>query len=158
MARAVANCKFELFHRIKFRTVIRGHHVYKSVWTPYNGESLEAYIDDRAEAKEYDPYAVGIYKKTELGEKELVGHVPIELSSLIFHFLNANPENRITVKVTGKRKREVGLVVPAQFNGLTKEKKVAMVLDAEISKRKKRYESFLELKHQVKRNYRMFPE
>ena len=56
-------------------------------------------------------------------QKELVGHVPVELSSLINHFLNASSENRMTVEVTGKRKREVGLVVPAKFNALTKDKK-----------------------------------
>ena len=49
-------------------------------------------------------------------QKELVGHVSVELSSLIYHFLNARSENRMTVEVTGKRKREVGLVVPAKFN------------------------------------------
>ena len=56
-------------------------------------------------------------------QKELVGHVPVELSSLIYHFLNASSENRMTFEVTGKRKREVGLVVPAKFNALTKDKK-----------------------------------
>ena len=60
-------------------------------------------------------------------QKELVGHAPVELSSLIYHFLNASSENRMTVEVTGKRKQEVGLVVPAKFNALTKDKKTAKV-------------------------------
>ena len=81
-------------------------------------------------ALEYDKFAVGIYKikgkeKDMEEQKELVGHVPVDLSSLIYHFLNVSPENRMTVEVTGKRKREVGLVVPAKFNALTKDKKTA---------------------------------
>ena len=70
-------------------------------------------------------------------QKELVGHV--ELSSLIYLFLNGSSENRMTVKVTGKRKQEVGLVVPAKFNALTKDKKTAKVLDKKLFKRKTRY-------------------
>ena len=50
----------------------------------------------------------------------------------------------MTVEVTGKRKREVGLVVPAKFNALTKDKKIAEVLDRELSKRKRRYISCFE--------------
>ena len=105
---------------------------------------------------EYDKFAVGIYNENE-EEKELIGHVPVELSSLIYHFLNASSENKLTVEVTGKRKREVGLVVPAKFNALTKDKKIAKVLDRELSKRKRRYISCFELKHQEKKLYRMFP-
>ena len=63
----------------------------------------------------------------------------------------------MTVEVTGKRKREVGLVVPAKFNALTKDKKIAEVLDRELSKRKCRYISCFELKHEEKKLYRMFP-
>ena len=121
-----------------------------------------AYPDDRPEALEYDKFAVGIYKMKEKKkdteeQKELVGHVPVELSSLIYHFLNASSENRMTVEVKGKRKREVGLVVPAKFNALTKDKKTAKVLDKELFKRKTRYKSCLELIHQPKNVYRMFP-
>ena len=90
-------------------------------------------------------------------QKELVAHVPVELSSLIYYFLNASSENRMTVEVTGKRKREVGLVVPAKFNAVTKDKKTTKVLDKELFKRKIRYKSCLELIHQQKNVYRMFP-
>ena len=128
MARAIEKRNFEMYHRVKFQSIIRGHHVYKSIWSPYAGETLMAYPDDRPEALEYNTFAVGIYKIKEKEkdmeeQKELVGHVPVELSSLIYHFLNASSENRMTVEVTGKRKQEVGLVVPAKFNALTKDKK-----------------------------------
>ena len=111
---------------------------------------------------EYDKFAVGIYKIKEKEKdmeekKELFGHVPVELSSLIYHFLNASSENRMADEVTGKRKREVGSVVPAKFNALTKDKKTAKVLDKELFKRKTRYKFCLELIHQQKNVYRMFP-
>ena len=128
----------------------------------YPNTYLMAYPDDGPEALEYDKFAAGIYKikkkeKDMEEQKELVGHVPVELSSLIYHFLNASSENRMTVEVTDKRKREVGLVVPAKFNALTKDKKTAKVLNKELFKRKTRYEPCLELIHQQKNMYRMFP-
>ena len=128
MARATEKRNFETYHRVKFQSIIRGLHVYKSIWSPYTGETLMAYPDDRLEALEYDKCAIGAYKIKEKEkdmeeQKELVGHVPVELSSLIYHFLNATSKNRMTVEVTGKRKREVGQVVPAKFNALTKDKK-----------------------------------
>ena len=51
-------------------------------------------------------------------------HFSIELSSLMTHFLNATSENTLTVKVRGKRKREVGLVVPAKYQAVTKSKRL----------------------------------
>ena len=36
-------------------SVIRGHHVYKSIWMPHMGEELIAKIDDN---NEHDQYAV----------------------------------------------------------------------------------------------------
>ena len=89
MERAIEKRNFEMYHRVKFQSIIRGHHVYKSIWSPYARETLMAYPDDGPEALEYDKFAVGIYKikEKEKGmeeQKELVGHVPVELSSLIF--------------------------------------------------------------------------
>ena len=161
MARAIEKRNFEMYPTAKFQCIIRGHHVYKSIWSPYAGETLMAYPDDRLEALEYDKFAVGIYKIKEKDkdmeeQKELVGHVPVKVSSLIYHFLNASSEYRMTVEVTGKRKWEIGLVVPAKFNALTKDKKTAKVLDKELLKRKTRYKSCLELIHQQKNVYRMF--
>ena len=135
----------------------RGHHVYKNVWSPYKGETLIAQPDNRDEAQENDKYAVGIYKKNDDGSKELVGHAPVEFSSLLYHFLQASAENCINVEVIEKRKREVGLVVPAKYNAFTRNKKIAVVLDEELAKCKKLYRSCLELKHQRKNIYRMFP-
>ena len=53
------------------------------------------------EAKEYDKFSIGIYKDED--HRILVGHIPIEISSLCFHFLNQSPDNRINATITGKR-------------------------------------------------------
>ena len=50
---------------------------------------------------------------------ELMGHAPIEISNIICYFLRADERNRVNVQVTGKRKREVGLVVPARYHMYT---------------------------------------
>ena len=67
-------------------SVIRGHHVYQSIWTPAKGEILKCRHDQRDEAKIFDDYAVGLYKTEEDG-KQLVGHVPIKLSFLFLKFI-----------------------------------------------------------------------
>ena len=130
-----------------------------------NGIMRCVFAWNKSLALEYDKFAVGIYKIKEKEkdmeeQKKLFGHVPVELSSIIYHFLNASSENRMTVEVTDKCQREVGLVVPTKFNALTKDKKnkkTAKVLDKELLKRKTRYKSCLELIHQQKNVYRMFP-
>ena len=66
----------------QFTSVIRGHHIYKSVWTPTLGEKLKCLEDDRKWAKYHDEYAIGTYLEA---NDELAGHVPMELSYLT-HF------------------------------------------------------------------------
>ena len=151
-------CEFRIMHQIKFQNLIRGHHVYKNVWSSSKGETVITQPDNRDGAQEHDKYAVGIYKKNNDGSKELVCHSPVEFSSLLHHFLQARAENCINVEVIGKRKREVGLVVPVKYNAFTRNKKIALVLvlDEEFAKRKKLCKSCLELKHQRKNIYRMF--
>ena len=119
-------------------------------WTPVFNEKLSAKPDSREEAREYDKFAIGIYKEIEDGENELVGHVPLELSSLLYHFLNADTFNFIKVIVIGKRKREIGLVVPAKFDCYTSNKKISTVLDEQLSKRKDKFKT-LEVHHKKKK-------
>lgn len=90
--------KFEMRYKIQFNNVIRGHHIYKDDCTPKVREKLEAKKDTREEAVANDKYVIGLYK-----EDKLVGHIPIEISSLIYHFLNESTENRIEGMVIGKR-------------------------------------------------------
>ena len=73
--------EFDVCYEVEFSSVIRGHHVYKVAWSPIIGESLACGKDDRKEAKEHDEYAVGTYLEA---ANKLVGHVPMELSFLIF--------------------------------------------------------------------------
>ena len=42
-------------------------------------------------------------------------------------------ENRLLAQVTGKRKREVGLVVLAKFTAFTTELRIARILDRELN-------------------------
>ena len=89
---------------------------------------------------EYDKNAIGVYRTpSESEQKMLVAHVPIELSSLVNNFLKANDSNKLVAKVSGKRKREVGLVVPAKFKALTKEYRLAKILDEQLQARKEKY-------------------
>ena len=62
MARVEKACSFAMFHETKFKSVIRGHHVYKVRWTPVIGEKLTGKKDSREEAKAYDDFAVGLFK------------------------------------------------------------------------------------------------
>lgn len=133
MARAVS-VEFNMYFKVDFETVIRGHHVYKSTWTPMMDQELECEQDTRDEAKEHDANAVGVYLvKKHSEEKKLVGHVPIELSRLMKHYLNANLANKLFAYVTGKRKREVGLVVPARFTAMTTDLQTARILNKELN-------------------------
>ena len=66
--------------------------------------------DEQKEANEHDEYGTFIQE----GSK-LVGHVPIELSFLVFTFLRAHEDNQVVVEVTGSRKLENDLVIPGTF-------------------------------------------
>ena len=87
--------------------------MYKSVWSPVMGQVLGCKRDMRAEAQEHDSNAIGAY----INQKEtLAGHVPIELSRLLKNFIEAKAENKLSARVTGKRKREVGLSLNLKKN------------------------------------------
>ena len=131
MSRTIAGTPFTVCYKTEVISIIRGHHVYMEVWNVAIGEVLDAASDDREEAKEYNEYAVGVYKKD-----LLVGHIPIEFSSLCYHFINQDPGNKIKALITGKRHREIGLVVPAKLIFLTNNKRFSEVLENELLKRK----------------------
>ena len=118
-----------------------------TTWTPKADDELESHEDTRKEAKDYNGHAVGLFKTPSRGENEtLVGHVPIETSSLIDYFLKANKSNSISAQVIGKRKREVGLVVPARFTACTANRRRAQILESELNKCKAKF-VHLELIH-----------
>ena len=110
MSRTIAGTPFTVCFKTEVTSSNRGDHVYKEVWDAAIGEMLEATSDDRKEAKECDKYGVGLYKKD-----IVVGYIPIEISSLCFYFINQDPGNKIKALTTGKRQREIGLVVPSKL-------------------------------------------
>ena len=116
-------------YEVEFSSVIQGHHVYKAVWSPIIGESLACRKDDRKEAKKHDEYAVGTYLEA---DNKLVGHVPMELSFLLFTFPKARHENNVQVKVTGSRRLENGLVVPGSFLARTTSRAIATKFEEKI--------------------------
>ena len=103
------------------------------------------------EPKEQDKYAVGLYKKD-----ILVGHIPIEISSLCFHFINQDPRNKIKALTTGKQQREIGLVVLAKLIFLTNNKQFLEILENDLVKRKNKFPT-LTLKFKKKGVYCTFP-
>ena len=151
MSRITPAMPFLVCYKTEVTSVIRGHHVYKEVWDVTIGEMLEAAADKREEAREYDKYAVGLYK-----EDLLVGHIPIEISSLCFHFIQQDPDNKIKAVITGKRQREVGLVVPVKLVFTSKNKRYSEVLEKELLKRKTKFPT-VTLKFKKKGVYRQFP-
>ena len=108
--------------------------MYKAKRSPEISEKFEYYEDTRKEAKDYNKHSIGIFKlSSKEGKKTLVGHIAVELSSLIDYFLMIEETNRVIAEVTGKRKREVGLVVPAKFTASTMNRQFAHVLHSELN-------------------------
>ena len=76
---------FVLCYKTKLKSVMRGHHVYQSVWTFTVGKNLFTAPGKKGEDLSYDEFAIGAYKDEKC--RLLVGHLPIEISSLSYHFL-----------------------------------------------------------------------
>ena len=83
-------------------SVVRGHHVYKSIWTPFLEEVLQA---ETEEGNEEDRYAVAILKDSGV----VVGHVPRSFSRTFYFFLRHR--GSIECKITEHRKYGIGLEV-----------------------------------------------
>ena len=58
--------------------VIRGHHIYKSIWTPVVGGILMLKTED---GNSYDAHAVAVIK-----DGCVVGHVPRSISNVSWFF------------------------------------------------------------------------
>ena len=138
MAKQTTFCKYDMYYKIEFNSPIRGHHVYKRCWTPIMGETFLARKVTGEEALEYDKYAIRIFKEH---EEELVGHIPIKLSQLIYHFLKESNENFVEPSVSGKRMREIGLAVPAKYAAFTKTQRTTNILHSELKNKKRKIRS-----------------
>ena len=95
--------------RVEVETVIRGHHVYKEIWTPTLGEILSC----RRETDNFhDRFAVAVMKGT-----DLVGHVPKKISTICSLFLRSGT---LRCEVSGSRQYSAdldqgGLEVPCKL-------------------------------------------
>ena len=94
--------------------------------------------DNCQEALSHDIHALGVYK----ADGTLAGHLPIKLSRVLDYFLQQYEDNFIDAQVTCKRKCEVGLVVPAQYTAHTRDRQTAVILEAELKKRKELFSHF----------------
>ena len=99
-------------------SVIRGHHVFKEIWTPRLGEIL---LVSQEAGNSHDRRAVALLK----ADRSVVGHVPRELSRLFWHFLNHG--GKISCEVTGRRKHGKGLEVPCTYKFLGPEKMIRKI-------------------------------
>ena len=112
---------------------IRGHHIYKAVWTPTVGEIL---VVDQEPSNPHDPHAVAVLKNT-----DIVGHVPRDISRIFSFFLLHG--GVITCEEIGHKKFGKGLEVPCTYKLTGKE---AMIVKArEILELKKTQEQVITL-------------
>ena len=97
----------------KKESVIRGHHVYKHIWTPVNGEMLPV---KKEENNSFDKHAVAVLKD----DSVIVGHVPKEYSRIVSYFLHQG--SQLKAEVIGKRKLGKRLEVPCTYTFTGKKK------------------------------------
>ena len=90
-------------------SAIRGHHIYKAIWTPILDQILDTYLE---EDNAKDAHAVAV-----TFEGQIVGHMPEEISTIAWFFLKH--EGTITSRVTGSRRHSAisgkGLEVPCTY-------------------------------------------
>ena len=88
----------------EINSMVQGHHVYKTIWTPLLSEALEV---GREDDNDLDEYAVAITRR-----EVIVGHVPREISRVFYYFLG---HSSISCRITGHGKKGIGLVVPCVY-------------------------------------------
>ena len=86
-------------------SVVKGHHVYKAVWTPFLGEELSVQPEDH---NDHDEHAIAVTR-----DGRTVGHVPRIISRVSWFFLRRG--GHIICRITGQRKRGDGLEVPCVY-------------------------------------------
>ena len=101
-------------------SMVRGHHIYREVWTPVVGEHLECI---REEDNAEDRYAVAVIK-----DSTTVGHLPRRISMLCSLFIRRGGTIRCSITGHCRYSRDLvqgGMEVPCQltFIGLGKEVK-----------------------------------
>lgn len=110
-----------------YTSVIRGHHIYKTVWTPTVGETLQV---SQELSNPHDVYAVSVLK-----DANIVGHVPREINRVFSFFLLHG--GGISCEVIGHRKFGKGLEVPCTYKLTGKEKMIVKAREILESKKNK---------------------
>ncbi len=87
-------------------SVVRGHHVYKRVWSPVMGEQLVLKCE---EDNENDSRAVAVLKND-----VVVGHMPRETARTVWFFLKRGGTGKC--EIIGRRKKGKGLEVPCVYS------------------------------------------
>ena len=93
---------------------VRGYHVYMNIWEPLVGECLKS---RKEPTNEIDNTTVAVTCINSYSEKVVVGHVPKNISKVVFMFLSL-PHRALDIFVTGKRINGgggYGLETPAFF-------------------------------------------
>ena len=89
-----------------FESTVRGHHVYKRIWTPLIGELLQTVTET---GNGHDKFAVAVKK-----DDDVVGHVPREISKVAWLFIQHGGE--VTCEITSRRQRSgVLCLAPTHF-------------------------------------------
>ena len=81
--------------RLQVKSVVRGYHIYKDEWDPSIGGSFGSKIDEN---NRYDRFAVAV-----IVNDNTVGHVPKEISKIVYYFIRNN--GAVTGTVDGRTKR-----------------------------------------------------
>jgi len=83
----------------RFDSVIRGHHIYKDIWTPFVAETL--HVEREAHYPE-DCFTVAIVK-----DGTIIGHAPHNFSRIVWYFIEH--DGTVSCQVTEHRKFGIGL-------------------------------------------------
>ena len=83
-------------------SVVRGHHIYKHIWTPGIGKELSV---EKELGNLHDSFTVSVVKND-----CTVGHMLRSLSKVTWFFLNQ--DGAVTCRITGRCKLGIGLEVP----------------------------------------------
>ena len=123
-----------LITTLDLETFIKGHHVYKDIWAPKQGEQLDVLMEPD---NQMDKLAVCV----KINEK-ILGHLKKGTSGrfakTIFYFLRSGSHSSVRKKVTGKRRNlgdGEGMQVPSKLS-LSGQPKFVSLLRKESMKMK----------------------
>ena len=122
---------FDEEESFQLESSVRGHHVFKSIWTPVVGQSLQVQAETE---NSHDAYAMAV-----ILNDTVVGHLPKEFSRIAFFFLQHG--GRITCEITGSRRLSdvynKGLIVPSRYTFWGKPAIIKRLVKLMINKDKK---------------------